>query len=188
MRLGKSIPIFAIIATLAACSGGPSPEPVPQEPIPVVEAPPSVEAARAEEPAAAEPEFDPSSIPPQVKMDTMEEVKAFIKEVNQVIRKKDYTTWRDYLTAEYIDYYSQPTVLAEMSESSVLKRQGIVLKVLEDYFLYVVYPSRQSVRVDDIEFRSPIEVTAVTVAPSGDRQIYYYLEKVGDSWKIGTGR
>jgi hypothetical protein len=42
--------------------------------------------------------------------------------------------------------------------------------------------------VDDIEFTSPVQVKAVTITPSGDRQVYYYLEKVGESWKIGTGR
>ena len=118
----------------------------------------------------------------------MEEVKVFINELNQIIRRKDYTAWRGYLTSDYATFYSSPAVLGEMSESAVLKRQGIKLTSLQDYFLYVVYPSRQSVRVDDIEFSSPLQVKAVTVTSAGDRQVYYYLEKVGESWKIGTGR
>lgn len=169
-----------LAALLSSCAGTPSESSVSQ-PVP---APADAATVRLD----AAPAFDPASISPEVKRDTMEVVKSFINEVNQVIRRKDYTTWRGYLTAEYSTFYSAPAVLAEMSESAVLKRQGIKLESLQDYFLYVVYPSRQSVRVDDIEFTSPTQVKAVTVTPSGDRQVYYYLEKVGESWKIGTGR
>jgi len=132
--------------------------------------------------------FDPSTIPPEVKKDAMEEIKKLIEDLNQIIRHKDYSAWKEYLTPEYIALYSDPQTLAEISNATVLKRQNIVLSSLEDYFLYVVYPSRQSVRIDDIEFTSPSQVKAVTVAPSSDRQVYYYLEKIGESWKIGTGR
>jgi len=168
-----------LAVTLLSCAGSPVESASPaKDPVPPADAAPSV-------PLTV---FDPASITPEVKRDTMEDVKAFINEVNQVIRRKDYTVWRGYLTGEYSTFYSAPAVLAEMSESAVLKRQGIKLESLQDYFLYVVYPSRQSVRVDDIEFTSPTQVKAVTITPAGDRQVYYYLEKVGESWKIGTGR
>lgn len=167
-------------ALILSCAGMPEkPVPLPGDPPPADVMPPPPPPGQA---------FDPASITPEVKRDTMEEVKSFINVVNQVIRQKDYTVWRGYLTPEYSTFYSSPAVLAEMSESAVLKRQGIKLESLQDYFLYVVYPSRQSVRVDDIEFTSPTQVKAVTITPSGDRQVYYYLEKVGESWKIGTGR
>jgi len=169
-----SLLAVTVFALSISCAGAPPP--------------PAEEVVSVEQPAPEALPFDPSSISPQVKLSTMEDVKSFISEVNQVIRKKDYSTWRGYLTEEYAVYYSDASVLAEISESSVLKRQGIALKSLQDYFLFVVYPARQSVRVDDIEFTSPVQVKAVTVAPSGDRQVYYYLEKVGESWKIGTGR
>lgn len=173
--------LTAIVSALVlSCAG------TPEEPAPPTAAPPPP-ATAVPSPAPA-PVFDPSMISAEVKRDTMEEVKAFIDEVNQVIRRKDYSAWKGYLTPDYSAFYSAPEVLAEMSESAVLKRQGIKLTSLQDYFLYVVYPSRQSVRVDDIEFTSPLQVKAVTITPSGDRQVYYYLEKVGDSWKIGTGR
>ncbi len=176
------VPFSSLVlsALLIACAGAPAPTPA----VPPPDPPPS---AAAVDPAAP-PVFDPSSITPEVKRDTMEVVKSVISELNQVIRRKDYAAWRGYLTAEYSTFYSAPAVLSEMSESAVLKRQGIKLESLQDYFLYVVYPSRQSVRVDDIEFTSPTQVKAVTITPSGDRQVYYYLEKVGESWKIGTGR
>jgi len=176
-----TVPLLSILlaSALLSCAGSPA-TPVLSSPEPVPVAAPA--------PATPTTFFDPTSITPEVKRDTMEVVQAFINELNQVIRRKDYTVWRGYLTGEYSTFYSAPAVLAEMSESTVLKRQGIKLESLQDYFLYVVYPSRQSVRVDDIEFTSPTQVKAVTITPSGDRQVYYYLEKVGESWKIGTGR
>lgn len=166
----------AVVIQLVACKSVSPPDEVKTEAVSV----PTVSESKTT--------FDPASIPPEVKMDAMEEIKGIIDGLNKIIRHKDYLAWKEYLTADYIDLYSAPEVLAQMSDSSVLKRQDIVLRSLEDYFLYVVYPSRQSVRVDDIEFTSPTQVKAVTVAPSGDRQVYYYLEKTDKSWKIGTGR
>ncbi|HSV55952.1 MAG TPA: hypothetical protein VLH39_02455 [Magnetospirillaceae bacterium] len=157
---------------------------------------PEDRSAPAHDPALAElaaplpdpPAFDPALITAEIKRDTMEEVKAFIEKLNRIIQGKDYAAWKTHLMPEYISFYSNPEVLAGMSESQVLRRQGIRLKSLQDFFLHVVYPSRQRVRVDDIEFSSSLRVRAVTVAPSGDRRVFYYLEKSGESWKISTGR
>ena len=181
MRFASPALLAAFVAGfLASCAGVP-----PDIAVPPPEPAPQVPAIAPAEPPVP---FDPGSITADIKRDTMEVVRTLIDELNQVIRRKDYTVWRGYLTREYATFYSEPLVLAEMSESAVLKRQGIKLESLQDYFLFVVYPSRQSVRVDDIEFISPAQVKAVTIVPSGDRQVIYYLVNVGDSWKIGTGR
>jgi hypothetical protein len=79
-------------------------------------------------------------------------------------------------------------MLAKFSEYPVIKRAGIKLQTLKDYFTFVVYPSRQNDQVDDIEFVSETLVKAITVTPKGDRNILYMLEKHGDAWKIGIGR
>jgi hypothetical protein len=65
---------------------------------------------------------------------------------------------------------------------------GVKLQSLKDYFIYVVYPSRQNDRVDDIEFITERLVKAITIGPDGERQILYFLERDGTSWKIGIGR
>jgi hypothetical protein len=57
-----------------------------------------------------------------------------------------------HLTEEYIQFYSDPDVLAKYSEYPIIKRKGIILATLKDYFMNVVYPSRQNDKVDDIEF------------------------------------
>jgi S-adenosylmethionine:diacylglycerol 3-amino-3-carboxypropyl transferase len=105
-----------------------------------------------------------------------------------VIQRQDYQAWLAHLTPEYVAYYSDPVLLAQYSEYPILKRQGVNLRTLKDYFVYLVYPSRQNDRVDDIDFVSENLVKAITVSPKGNRDILYILEKHGDTWKIGIGR
>lgn len=115
-------------------------------------------------------------------------IRDFVENLNGIIRRQDFEAWKLHLAADYIEYWSDPATLGRVSESPVLKRLGIKLASLKDYFTYVVYPSRQNDRVDDIEFVSERLVKAVTVSPKGEHQILYSLEKSGDTWKIGIGR
>jgi len=69
-----------------------------------------------------------------------------------------------------------------------MKSRRIVLRVPEDYFQYVVVPSRADLRVDDIEFIGSNRVKAFTLTTNkaGEevRLRLYDLEKVGNSWTI----
>ena len=167
---------------LSSCAAGPSAEPMKTLP------------AQAESPIEGiapppqEAEFDPSKVTPEEKAATITDIRALILSLNSIIQRKDYEAWLGCLTDEYRAYYSRPDVLAQMSEYPILKRMGIRLSSIEDYFLYVVYPSRQNDRVDDIDFVGEKRVKAITLSPKGERQILYNLEKHGDTWKIGIGR
>jgi hypothetical protein len=132
--------------------------------------------------------FDPAMVTEAVKSATFVDVRALIESLNQIIRRQDYDAWRSHLTDEYIRVNSDPTVLAKYSEYPIIKRKGISLLTLKDYFINVVYPSRQNDKVDDIDFVGENQIKAITVTPKGDRNILYTLEKNGDAWKIGIGR
>jgi hypothetical protein len=134
------------------------------------------------------PAFDPASVTVEQKKATFIDIRTFIEGLNRIIQRKDYDAWLGNLTPEYISYYSDPALLAQISEYPVLKRSGTKLTSLRDYFIYVVYPSRQNDRVDDIDFVGEFRVKAITVGTKGDRQILYNLEKHGETWKIGIGR
>jgi hypothetical protein len=108
--------------------------------------------------------------------------------LNAIIQAKDFEGWMTYLTPAYIVYYSDPVVLARLSESPVLKNNGIVLHNLQDYFMQVVYRSRQNAHLDDIDFVSEDSIVAITLSPQGDRLVLYDLQRQNDSWKIGIGR
>lgn len=170
---GRAFLAAALLALLAAgCASAPA-SPAPDGPAPA---------------PAASSSFDPAAVSAEVKTAAIADIKALIQGLNTIIQRKDYESWLGYLTEDYKQHYSDPAVLAQISEYPVLKRAGIKLSSLKDYFLYVVYPSRQNDRVDDIEYLGEGLVKAITVSPKGDRQILYNLEKHGDTWKIGIGR
>lgn len=162
----------------ASCAGTPPSGPEPK-------AATAAAAPSNPTPAAA---FDPSSLTKEEKKATFADAQALVERLNAIIRARDFGAWKTYLTPAYIAYYSDPLVLARLSESPVLKRAGIVLHSLEDYFLEVVYNSRQNARLDDIDFVGADSIVAITLSPQGDRLVLYNLEKQQDSWKIGLGR
>ncbi|MDP3130284.1 MAG: hypothetical protein Q8N15_02995 [Bacillota bacterium] len=132
--------------------------------------------------------FDPKRVSDELKSATILDVRTFVDTLNSIIRTRNFESWKRNLTKEYIDYYSNSLILATLSESSVLQRMTITLRSLYDYFIYVVYPSRQNVKVDDIEFTSEDRIVVISLNSKGERLVLYELEKNGDSWAIGTGR
>ncbi len=184
---------LALALLWTSCAGTPvvqpSPPPEPQAPmvVPQPPPPPPPPPPPAQDPIV-KPAFDPASVTVEQKTATFIDIRTFIEGLNRIIQRKDYEAWLSNLTPEYISYYSDPALLAQMSEYPVLKRSGTRLTSLRDYFIYVVYPSRQNDRVDDIDFVGEFRVKAITVGAKGDRQILYNLEKHGETWKIGIGR
>jgi len=119
---------------------------------------------------------------------TKEDVQHFIEGLNQIIRKRDYNSWKNALSTEYFEKISSPGNLEQVSELPAMKTRGITLKTAEDYFINVVVPSRATSRVDDIEFVGEHRVKAFSVvtntAGEEQRLRLYDLEKTGNIWKI----
>ncbi len=114
---------------------------------------------------------------------TFNEVEAFIAELNEIIADRDFEQWKAYLTEEYLQIHSDPAVLRERSESPVLRRNNIELRSIEDYFSWVVVPSRANARLDDLDFIGTDKVEAIMrVRDQG--VILYQLKRVNDRWKI----
>lgn len=185
------IPTVAVlaIAWIAACATAPVEEPEPLSESPAVRPlpepiEPSPEPTGIESPAP----FDPDSVSVEMKQATFFDVRALIQGLNSIIQAKDYESWAMALTDDYRSYYSSSDTLDRISDAPVLKRQGVKLRSLQDYFIYVVYPSRQNDRVDDIEFIDATHIRAITVNVKGERLVLYNLEKIGDTWKIAIWR
>ncbi len=114
---------------------------------------------------------------------TFNEVEEFIAELNQIIADRDFQQWKGHLTDDYLEIHSDPGVLRERSESPVLRRNNIELRSLEDYFTWVVVPSRANARLDDLDFIGTDQVEAIMrVRDQG--VILYQLKRVNDRWKI----
>lgn len=146
----------------------------------------TAEPESAQEPASAV--FDPASVSVELKQTTFFDVRALISGLNSIIQAKDFEAWSSALTPDYLAYYSSVETLAAISAAPVLKRQGIVLRSIQDYFIHVVYPSRQNDRVDDVEFMDATHIRAITINAKGERLVLYNLEKIGDTWKIAIWR
>ena len=114
---------------------------------------------------------------------TKEDLTNLISNLNSIIAAKDYDTWLTYLTKKYYDYYSDPEVLKEQSESPLLKKYNIVLRSLKDYFNYVVVGSRKNVRLDEIKAIDADHIKAYMYV-KGTPVIIYELVKINGNWKI----
>lgn len=107
------------------------------------------------------------------------DVKELIEKLNAIIKKKDFTTWKTYLTDEYMNFFSGEEELKKISLSPVLKKQNITIRSLKDYFLYVVVPSRANAKFDNIDFIDDNNIMVYT-----DKVVLYQLKNIDGSWKI----
>ena len=104
-----------------------------------------------------------------------------IKELDLIMKNKDYNSWLNYVTPQSIDYWKQKPHLQAVSAR--LPGNKIQLKTLEDYFNWVFRLSRQNARVDEIRYISSKLVKAVQVSGNQDI-IYYQFEKQNGRWLI----
>jgi hypothetical protein len=151
-------------------------------------APPSAGTAARENTAQDEEVFDSHMVSQEYYDATKEEVQHFINDLNLIIRNRNYASWRAALSDEYFRQISSQENLQQVSQQPAMMTRRIVLRTAEDYFLYVVVPSRANSRVDDIEFvsRNRVKAFTVNINRNGEEQRLrlYDLEKIGNTWKI----
>lgn len=176
-------PLLILILALSCKSG---PEPAPEDPQQDLTQP--EDDGKPDGTIPPIESFDPLSVSAEVKQSTMTDVRTLIERLNVIISSRNFDEWTKHLTKEYLNHYSDPAVLAEISQDPALKRYSIVLKSLRDYFTYVVVLSRKDAQVDDIEFLDKSRIKVIWVSPKGERLVLYNLEKIGDTWKIAIWR
>lgn len=115
---------------------------------------------------------------------TFNEVQAVIAELTRIIAEGDYSQWLTYLTTDYVRTTSSPAFLDEASQAGVLKKNGIVLSSLQDYFDNVVVRSRLQARLEDINFVDATHVKAITRIQGAPVILYYLVQEEG-RWKVG---
>lgn len=136
--------------------------------------------------AAAEPQAaEEFVVTEEIFTRTFDEIEAFIDNLNEIIRKRNYEAWTSYLSEEYIRETSDQAFLQAQSETPVLKKSNIELASLQDYFEYVVVPSRSHAQVDDIEFIDEAHVKAISII-NDTRGLLYLLVREDDSWLVGV--
>jgi hypothetical protein len=179
---GFLLTIIVLLPFLGACAAGA--EPVSAPAVPAGKNPaPAIARIEPESPVKEE-NFDAGAISQEEFDFTKIEIQALVENLNNIIRTRNYNAWIACLETEYLAEKSSPAYLAQISELPRLKSQNIVLTGPEDYFIYVVIPSRANDRVDDIEFIAKNRVKAYTVNANGQRLRLYDLENKGNGWKI----
>lgn len=136
------------------------------------------------------PSPEPSATPAPIQVSkelfnqTFTEVELLINNLNALIKDRNYQKWTAYLSKEYRDRMTQPEYLRQLSQSATLQKNNITLRTLQDYFNYVVVPSRANLRLDDLVFLSETVVEAIMVV--GNRRVTVYrLIKIDNQWMIG---
>jgi hypothetical protein len=174
--------IWALICFIASCKTTPPPNEATAEEIE------EQVFVQTEPEPAPDPAPAPVVITAEYRTATMSDVRVFIEELNTVIRRRNYNSWRAALSDEYFASIASPENLKNISELPAMKTRKVVLSTPQDYFIHVVVPSRADSRVDDIEFLSENRVKVFTVMTNraGDTQRLrlYDLEKTGNTWKI----
>ena len=166
------------------------PEVAEAEPEPIIEEkaeeepPPPIEEDDANEVVAV---VDDVPITKQEHLQTKSEVEAVVEDLNKITREKDYVHWITYLDEDYKSTLSNRGYLAQITKSlpKALRSMHVQLVTIRDYFDYVFVPSRQNVRVDDIQYITPTRVYVIMEMRGGKRAAVYILEKESDgSWKL----
>jgi hypothetical protein len=156
-------------------------EPVPvtsQDPTPVVNEP-VTETPQTDEVIA---QFDTVTITKKTFENTKTEMQVVVDKLNKITLDRDYKSWLEWLSEEYYRTYSDPVTLETVSASLPIK--NIKLRTIKDYFNYVFVPSRQNMRVDDIQFISPTRVYVIMEITPKSPAAIYILEKTDEGWKL----
>ena len=178
------IPVILAISVLLLSCATTAPEQEP-EAVPVVQPEPEPEPEPAVEPAPVvetvnEGDYEVSQ---ELYDKTHGEIEELIDKLNQVISSRDYEGWLIHLSQQYKDKYSSTEKLNEINQYPQLKDNGIVLHNLNDYFDWVVVPSRSRAVLQDIVFVDENRVIAYS-SYSGKRARLYELEKINGVWKV----
>jgi hypothetical protein len=174
---------FILFFFFAGCSSSPAPKPITAE-TPAAQKPDQQQTIK-EDPSGMDEvvaQFDTIAITKKTYQSTKTEMQTVVEELNKITFSHDYERWLTWLSEEYIQTYSNQAFLERASANLPVK--GIKLKTLRDYFDYVFVPSRQNMRVDDIQFVSPIRVYVIMEIMPKSPAAIYILEKTSAGWKL----
>jgi len=183
-QMKPQILLFACLLVLAACeTSSPPPEEVEAVQPQVAQ---TVQPEEQELQSITE-ETEPEEfvVTEEVYTRTFDEIKELIRNLNEIIQNEDYQSWLMYLSNAYVEKTSDPEYLKEQSQKPLLRKNKVNLRNLQDYFIYVVVPSRTQAKLDEIEFIDESQIKAFAMI--GDtRALLYLLVREDSKWKIGV--
>lgn len=178
----KALLVIFLALVLFACTTNPSQPPATTESVdpPAGTEPTPETPSIAVEPEKAKGEFKVSQ---DVYEQTFEEIQELIAKLNRVISNKQFDRWITFLSKPYIRKYNSKETLNAFNQYPQLLENNIVLASLQDYFKWVVVPSRSQAELKEIIFSGENHVIAYSVY-EGQRAKLYEFEKIDGSWMI----
>jgi hypothetical protein len=175
--------LVCIVALVASCASQPV---QPVQPVHPEDQPNAAEepVPGPDETAPAESAFVASD---EMYRTTFREVQEVVAAITRLVSTGDYDGWLSYLTEDYVASRSSKGFLADASRAPVLRKSGIILRNLRDYFNNVVVQSHLQATLDDIQFLDETHVKAIALV-QGTPVILYYLVRVNGQWKVGLGQ
>lgn len=176
----KKTAVLCVCATIIFSSCGSTPAPIPDTTTQRDGNAASQQSTNQNEDVVVR--FDTVTITKSTFESTKNEMQTVVEELNRITMNRDYDGWLTYLSNEYYKEFSDPETLDKVSAS--LPTKGLKLRNLRDYFSYVFVPSRQNMRVDDIQFVSPTRVYVIMEIAPGSPAAIYILERTDKGWKL----
>ncbi len=105
-----------------------------------------------------------------------------IRELSDIMEKRDVIRWKEFIAPESLKYYSNPVNLNKAQKK--LPNKTVRLGSIDDYFRYVFIPSRKRSQVDEIRYISKTNIKAVQVKDDKSVVIYYYFTKKDGRWFV----
>ena len=128
------------------------------------------------------PLIRPPSLPPPPP--TLDAVRQLVMLLNELIARRDFLGWREHLSPDYIQRFSDREYLRELSRAPVLRRSGVVLRDLDDFFRFVVLPSRYNTAVERIQQINPWEVRVYAATAKGPAILFHLTYANQAGWVV----
>ena len=106
--------------------------------------------------------------------------------IEEKILAGDFLGWYNSLSSNYRNFIENPDELLKMSKKSgYLKRKKIILRTAEDYFTYIVIPSREGIALKYVNFQQIDEKNIkVNCMLDGNANFVYDFVYENNSWKL----
>ncbi len=124
-----------------------------------------------------------AAVPDASSEETYDDVERLVDRLNRMIADRNYGSWREQLSESYIETFSDPEVLGELERAAVLRRSGIRLRTLSDYFHHVVVPSRQDARMEELQSDGERTVLALSEVQGRTVVLYRFIWEE-EEWKV----
>ena len=103
--------------------------------------------------------------------------------VDAAILNGDFNEWKGYLSRNYLNAFSRPEIILQINQTPKMQNTGLKIGNLEDFFRFVVIPSRKNIEWIDIEFSDAKHAIIYSVLDGIKVTVYEFI-LYDNEWKL----